>query len=134
MKPERFFVCSPDCASLESAPDLGESTKPCDCWNAEIKRLTGKLEFIEDQLPRAHKALDDREARLEAYAKQVTELNARIKELEEMNQAMHPENAPKDCWPVVVYLPTAQDRDDLIAACGREKPAMKAHAAVYRKR
>lgn len=61
-------------------------------------------------------------------------LRERIKELEEMNQAMHPENAPKDCWPVVVYLPTAQDRDDLIAACGREKPAMKAHAAVYRKR
>lgn len=60
-------------------------------------------------------------------------LRARILELMEMNLAMHPENAPKDSWPVVLYMPTEKDRDDLFLAMRESNPNLKAHAAEYRK-
>lgn len=40
---EPAFACSEGCSSMELGPDLGPSTKPCDCWNAEIAKLRARV-------------------------------------------------------------------------------------------
>lgn len=62
-----------------------------------------------------------------------SQLLGRIRELEEMNQAMHPDNAPKDSWPVVLYFKTAEDRSDFIKAAEALNPGLRPTAAAYRK-
>lgn len=47
---ERYFPCSELCSSMELGPDLGPSTKPCDCWNAELTQLRAKVRELEEKI------------------------------------------------------------------------------------
>ena len=47
----RTFACSEGCSSMELGPDLGPSTKPCDCWNAEITKLRARIGELEKSMP-----------------------------------------------------------------------------------
>ncbi len=73
---ERTFACSEGCSSMELGPDLGPSTKPCDCWNAEIARLNGALSGASNELRLMTRFTEDLRARVRgledkcvAYAK-----------------------------------------------------------------
>lgn len=50
MSIEKIFACSDDCASRELGPDLGPSTKPCNCHNAELTTLRERVKELEAEL------------------------------------------------------------------------------------
>lgn len=52
MSTDKIFDHSIACDSLELAPDLGPSSKPCNCHVAEIERLRGRLLALESGGPR----------------------------------------------------------------------------------
>lgn len=94
----------------------------------ELAQLRARVKELEDKLKNRNRNYDEI---LAAYIEQTKATNAsavkftaRIRELEELVQAMHPENAPKDGWPLMLYFGSESDRDEFISVCGQAIPGM----------
>ncbi len=52
------------------------------------------------------------------------ELRAKIDKLELLVRSMHPDNAPKDAWPLMLYFGSDAERQEFVRICEKAIPGM----------
>lgn len=97
---------------------------------AKIAELQAEVKRLEREVAVGNLAVELAYPVEEAHIQLILELREKVAKLEKAVTYLHPENAPKDCFPVVIYCATKADAEELVAAAQAANPNLTEHAAL----